>query len=150
MGLNDSLSLPPLPLCPPGLVYPTESAFISRLREMEKTQQEDSIPLIPSTPQELEDMLRLCCYTPLKLPRQVHSWAAWSYIHIKTFNSNSHGRVSVCVARSCRVSLTTGSPTMVSTKSVSLLTSHHQHCLLLYDLLLLSSPPPLLLKTVPN
>ncbi|XP_049442963.1 monoacylglycerol lipase abhd6-A-like [Epinephelus fuscoguttatus] len=58
-------------VCPAGLVYPTDSEFISRLREIEKTQQDDSIPLIPSTPQELEDMLRLCCYTPLKLPRQV-------------------------------------------------------------------------------
>lgn len=58
-------------VCPAGLIYPTDSEFISRLREMEKTQQEDSIPLIPSTPQELDDMLRLCCYTPLNLPRQV-------------------------------------------------------------------------------
>lgn len=32
---------------------------------------EESIPLIPSTPQELEDMLKLCCHTPPKLPRQV-------------------------------------------------------------------------------
>ncbi|XP_042365817.1 monoacylglycerol lipase abhd6-B-like [Plectropomus leopardus] len=58
-------------VCPAGLVYPTDSEFISRLREMEKTQQEDSIPLIPSTPQELEDMLKLCCFTPLNLPKQV-------------------------------------------------------------------------------
>ncbi|XP_070814975.1 monoacylglycerol lipase abhd6-B-like [Chaetodon trifascialis] len=58
-------------ICPAGLVYPTESEFISRLREMEKSQKKESIPLIPSTPQELDDMLRLCCYTPLNLPRQV-------------------------------------------------------------------------------
>ncbi|CAJ1052016.1 LOW QUALITY PROTEIN: monoacylglycerol lipase abhd6-B-like [Xyrichtys novacula] len=58
-------------ICPAGLVYPTETPFISRLRELEKSQQEGSIPLIPSTPQELEDMLRLCCYTPIKLPKQV-------------------------------------------------------------------------------
>ncbi|XP_074529312.1 monoacylglycerol lipase abhd6-A-like [Halichoeres trimaculatus] len=58
-------------VCPAGLVYPTETPFISRLRELEKSQREESIPLIPSTPQELEDMLRLCCYTPIKLPRQV-------------------------------------------------------------------------------
>ncbi|XP_061893472.1 monoacylglycerol lipase abhd6-B-like [Entelurus aequoreus] len=58
-------------MCPAGLVYPTESEFISRLRELEKNPQPVSIPLIPSTHQELEDMLRLCCYNPLKLPRQV-------------------------------------------------------------------------------
>ncbi|XP_045884650.1 monoacylglycerol lipase abhd6-A-like [Micropterus dolomieu] len=64
-------------ICPAGLVYPTESEFIIRLRELEKNQKEEnsrmeeSIPLIPSTPQELEDMLKLCCHTPPKLPRQV-------------------------------------------------------------------------------
>ncbi len=73
---------PPPP--PPGLVYPTDSEFISRLKELEKNQQEESIPLIPTTPQELEDMLRLCCYTPLNLPRQVQNCATWSKIQIKT------------------------------------------------------------------
>lgn len=58
-------------ICPAGLVYPTESEFITRLRELEKNQQEDSIPLIPTTTEELEEMLRLCCRTPPKLPRQV-------------------------------------------------------------------------------
>ncbi|KAM7401648.1 hypothetical protein PAMP_016945 [Pampus punctatissimus] len=59
-------------MCPAGLVYPTETEFMIRLREMEKNlQEESSIPLIPSTCQEMEDMLRLCCYTPPKLPRQV-------------------------------------------------------------------------------
>nr|XP_046240836.1 monoacylglycerol lipase abhd6-A-like [Scatophagus argus] len=58
-------------ICPAGLVYPTETKFISRLRELEKSQQEESIPLIPTTPQELKDMLNLCCYTPPKLPRPI-------------------------------------------------------------------------------
>ncbi|KAM7005951.1 monoacylglycerol lipase abhd6-B-like [Tautogolabrus adspersus] len=58
-------------ICPAGLVYPTETRFISRLRELENSQQEESIPLIPSTPEELDDMLRLCCYTPINLPRPV-------------------------------------------------------------------------------
>ncbi|XP_023279936.1 monoacylglycerol lipase ABHD6 [Seriola lalandi dorsalis] len=59
-------------LCPAGLVYPTDSEFIIRLREMEKSQEEEeAIPLIPTTPQELENMLRLCCHTSLNLPRQV-------------------------------------------------------------------------------
>ncbi|KAM9362452.1 monoacylglycerol lipase abhd6-A-like [Symphorus nematophorus] len=58
-------------ICPAGLVYPTDSEFISRLREMEKSQQDDSNPLIPSTPQELENMLKLCCFSPPKIPRQL-------------------------------------------------------------------------------
>ncbi|XP_073324143.1 monoacylglycerol lipase abhd6-A-like [Pagrus major] len=57
-------------ICPAGLVYPTDSEFISRLRELEKNdKQEEPIPLIPSTIKELEDMLTLCCYTPINLPR---------------------------------------------------------------------------------
>ncbi|XP_051933029.1 monoacylglycerol lipase abhd6-B-like [Hippocampus zosterae] len=58
-------------MCPSGLVYPTESEFIIRLREIEKNPEGFTIPLIPSSPQELEDMLRLCCHKPLKVPRQV-------------------------------------------------------------------------------
>ncbi|XP_031697295.1 monoacylglycerol lipase abhd6-A [Anarrhichthys ocellatus] len=56
-------------VCPAGLVFPTETKFIRRLREIENT--EESIPLIPTTPQELDNMMKLCCYTPLNLPRQV-------------------------------------------------------------------------------
>ncbi|KAF6737627.1 Monoacylglycerol lipase abhd6-A [Oryzias melastigma] len=52
-------------VCPAGLVYPTESKFITRLRELEQSaNQEESIPLIPTTPQELEDMLKLCLPHP--------------------------------------------------------------------------------------
>ncbi|XP_024126581.1 monoacylglycerol lipase abhd6-A [Oryzias melastigma] len=59
-------------VCPAGLVYPTESKFITRLRELEQSaNQEESIPLIPTTPQELEDMLKLCCHIPPRLPRLV-------------------------------------------------------------------------------
>ncbi|KAM9859089.1 monoacylglycerol lipase abhd6-B-like [Aulostomus maculatus] len=58
-------------MCPAGLDYPTDTKFIRRLRELEKNQQEESIPLIPSTHQEMEEMLQLCCFTPLNLPRQV-------------------------------------------------------------------------------
>ncbi|XP_013870784.1 monoacylglycerol lipase abhd6-A [Austrofundulus limnaeus] len=59
-------------VCPGGLIYPTDSEFISRLRELEdRIEQESSIPLIPRTMQELDDMLRLCCYKPPALPRQV-------------------------------------------------------------------------------
>lgn len=58
-------------MCPAGLVYPTETAFIRRLRELEQSDQQEPIALIPSTPQEMDAMLRLCCYTPLRLPTQV-------------------------------------------------------------------------------
>lgn len=59
-------------VCPAGLVYPTESKFISRLRELEKTDEaNESVPLIPSTLQDLDIMLKLCCHNPPNLPRQV-------------------------------------------------------------------------------
>ncbi|XP_015224487.1 PREDICTED: monoacylglycerol lipase abhd6-B-like [Cyprinodon variegatus] len=58
-------------LSPVGLVYPTESKFISRLREMEKTNKQESIPLIPSTLHELDTMMKLCCHNPPNLPRQI-------------------------------------------------------------------------------
>ncbi|XP_028302156.1 monoacylglycerol lipase abhd6-B-like [Gouania willdenowi] len=58
-------------MCPAGLDYPKESKFISRLKELEENPQEnESIPLIPTTVQELEDMLSLCCHAPMKFPRQ--------------------------------------------------------------------------------
>lgn len=72
-------------LCAPGLVYPTETKFISHLRNVEKSQQEESIPLIPSTLQDLEEMLRLCCYNPPKLPRQVQSYATWAILYFQAF-----------------------------------------------------------------
>uniref|UniRef100_A0A3Q2QIM9 Abhydrolase domain containing 6, acylglycerol lipase n=1 Tax=Fundulus heteroclitus TaxID=8078 RepID=A0A3Q2QIM9_FUNHE len=58
-------------VCPAGLVYPKESEFISHLRELEKNKEEESNPLIPTTPQELETMLKLCCYKPPNLSQQV-------------------------------------------------------------------------------
>lgn len=58
-------------VCPAGLVYPKETKFISQLRNMEQSQQEEQIALIPSTVQQLEEMLVLCCYNWPRLPRQV-------------------------------------------------------------------------------
>ncbi|XP_016359635.1 monoacylglycerol lipase ABHD6-like [Sinocyclocheilus anshuiensis] len=58
-------------ICPAGLQYPTESKFVQRLRELEKTQNSDGIPLIPSTPEEMEEMLKLCSYVRFKIPKQV-------------------------------------------------------------------------------
>lgn len=75
-------------LCAPGLVYPTETKFLSHLRKVEKSQQEESIPLIPSTLQDVEEMLRLCCYNPPKLPRQVQS-----YIVLQWKNTFCHRKI---------------------------------------------------------
>ncbi|XP_067243827.1 monoacylglycerol lipase ABHD6 isoform X2 [Chanodichthys erythropterus] len=58
-------------ICPAGLQYPTESKFVERLRELEKTQDSDGIPLIPSTPEEMEEMLRLCSFVRFKIPKQI-------------------------------------------------------------------------------
>ncbi|KAM9701286.1 LOW QUALITY PROTEIN: monoacylglycerol lipase abhd6-A-like [Menidia menidia] len=58
-------------LCPAGLVYPTESPFITRLRELDQGSGQQDIPLIPSSLSQLEEMLSLCCHTPPRLPKQV-------------------------------------------------------------------------------
>ncbi|XP_047440078.1 monoacylglycerol lipase ABHD6-like [Mugil cephalus] len=58
-------------LCPAGLDPPADSEFIRRLKELQESGQEGSIALIPSTQEELESMLKLCCYTPPKLHRQI-------------------------------------------------------------------------------
>ncbi|KAF7642437.1 hypothetical protein LDENG_00257950, partial [Lucifuga dentata] len=58
-------------MCPAGLVYPTDSEFISRLRELEGSEQEESIPLIPCNAQEMEAMLRLCTYKGFNLHKQI-------------------------------------------------------------------------------
>nr|XP_014344972.1 PREDICTED: monoacylglycerol lipase ABHD6 [Latimeria chalumnae] len=58
-------------ICPAGLEYPNESKFVKQLRELEKTQDVYSIPLIPSTPEEMEDMLKLCSYVRFKIPQQI-------------------------------------------------------------------------------
>lgn len=60
----------------PGLVYPEETKFISNLRDMEQSKQEQ-FALIPSSIQELEEMLQLCCYNQPKLPRQVRTPAGF-------------------------------------------------------------------------
>uniref|UniRef100_A0A3Q1EKC9 Abhydrolase domain containing 6 n=1 Tax=Acanthochromis polyacanthus TaxID=80966 RepID=A0A3Q1EKC9_9TELE len=68
---SDQLSRVTL-VCPAGLVYPTDSKFVTRMRELEKNPDENEpIPLIPKTPEELDAMLRLCCHVDLNLPRQV-------------------------------------------------------------------------------
>lgn len=58
-------------MCPGGLVYPTDSEFVTLLRELEGSQNMDAIPLIPTTIQEYENMIRLCFHKLPNLPRPV-------------------------------------------------------------------------------
>ncbi|XP_062264703.1 monoacylglycerol lipase abhd6-A-like [Platichthys flesus] len=58
-------------MCPSGLDFPKDSEFITHLKEWEANQKEDGIALIPTTIQELKNMLRLSMHAPLNLHRQV-------------------------------------------------------------------------------
>ncbi|XP_069372725.1 monoacylglycerol lipase abhd6-A [Paralichthys olivaceus] len=58
-------------MCPAGLDSPKDSEFITHMKELEASQKEESIILIPNTLQEMRNMLRLSCHTPLNLNRQV-------------------------------------------------------------------------------
>lgn len=64
-------------VCPAGLEPPEDTAFVKRLRELEVQKQQnqdlsqESIALIPNTVAQLQEMLDLCCYKPLNLPKQM-------------------------------------------------------------------------------
>lgn len=58
-------------ICPAGLQIPNESKFVKQLHELQATQNMSGIPLIPSTPEEMEDMLKLCSYVRFKVPQQI-------------------------------------------------------------------------------
>ncbi|XP_036387438.1 monoacylglycerol lipase ABHD6-like [Megalops cyprinoides] len=58
-------------ICPAGLKQPHESNFVKHLRVLEKTQNIQSIPLIPSTPQEMDDMIKLVSHIRYKIPQQI-------------------------------------------------------------------------------
>ncbi|XP_076027523.1 monoacylglycerol lipase abhd6-A-like [Genypterus blacodes] len=58
-------------ICPGGLMYPTDTEFIRRLKALEGSEQQESIPLIPGSAQEMDEMLRLCCYVQLNLHPQL-------------------------------------------------------------------------------
>ncbi|XP_054585531.1 monoacylglycerol lipase ABHD6 isoform X1 [Eptesicus fuscus] len=62
-----SLSL----VCPAGLQYSTDNQFIRRLRELQDSAAMEKIPLIPSTPEEMSEMLQLCSYVRFKVPQQI-------------------------------------------------------------------------------
>ncbi|XP_066526636.1 monoacylglycerol lipase ABHD6 [Hoplias malabaricus] len=58
-------------ICPAGLKNTEDSVFAKRLRELEKTRDVYNIPLIPSTPEQMEEMLKLCSFVRFKIPHQV-------------------------------------------------------------------------------
>ncbi|XP_027650107.2 monoacylglycerol lipase ABHD6 isoform X3 [Falco peregrinus] len=58
-------------ICPAGLPSTTDSKFIKQLRELQESECIDRIPLIPSTPEEMADMLKLCSYVRFKVPQQI-------------------------------------------------------------------------------
>ncbi|GAB1298617.1 Monoacylglycerol lipase ABHD6 [Apodemus speciosus] len=62
-----SLSL----VCPAGLQYSTDNRFVQRLKELENSAAIQKIPLIPSTPEEMSEMLQLCSYVRFKVPQQI-------------------------------------------------------------------------------
>ncbi|XP_018417952.1 PREDICTED: monoacylglycerol lipase ABHD6 [Nanorana parkeri] len=59
-------------ICPAGLQYPTASKFLKRLQDIKESGEENpKIPLIPSTAEEMEQMMKLCSYVRFKIPQQV-------------------------------------------------------------------------------
>ncbi|XP_019508317.1 PREDICTED: monoacylglycerol lipase ABHD6 [Hipposideros armiger] len=72
MGLG--MKVDALPSCfgmnPTGLQYPRDTQFMQRLRELKDSAAVEKIPLIPSTPEEMSEMLQLCSYVRFKVPQQ--------------------------------------------------------------------------------
>ncbi|KAM6977985.1 monoacylglycerol lipase ABHD6b [Aplochiton taeniatus] len=58
-------------ICPDGIRHPCETKFDNHLQDMQENQYNMSIPLIPTTPEEMEDMLRLCSHVRFKIPQQI-------------------------------------------------------------------------------
>lgn len=60
---------------PPGVKYPFKTKFDNHVHELELSEYMLGNSLIPSTPQEMADMLKLCSHVRFKVPQQVHiSW----------------------------------------------------------------------------
>ncbi|KAJ3603390.1 hypothetical protein NHX12_031132 [Muraenolepis orangiensis] len=60
-------------ICPAGLVVPKDSRFVRLLKDMKEKgeMRMQDVPLIPSTVQQMGDMLTLCCHSNLSVPRQI-------------------------------------------------------------------------------
>ncbi|XP_044158085.1 monoacylglycerol lipase abhd6-A-like [Bufo gargarizans] len=58
-------------ICPAGLQHPKDSKFLKHLNEVKESGDDAKILLIPSTAEEMEQMLKLCSYVRFKIPQQV-------------------------------------------------------------------------------
>ncbi|KAM8755754.1 monoacylglycerol lipase ABHD6b isoform 1-T1 [Acanthopagrus schlegelii] len=58
-------------ICPDGIRHPCETKFDNHLQDLEHSNYTLNIPLIPTTPEEMEDMFRLCSHVRFKIPQQV-------------------------------------------------------------------------------
>lgn len=58
---------------PAGIRHPCETKFDNHLQDLEHSNYTLNIPLIPTTPEEMEDMFRLCSHVRFKIPQQVRS-----------------------------------------------------------------------------
>lgn len=73
MGFGKKVDILPsfFDLNPPGLQYSTDNKFVQRLKELQESAAVEKIPLIPTTPEEMSEMLQLCSYVRFKVPQQV-------------------------------------------------------------------------------
>lgn len=46
--------------------YSTDNKFVQRLKELQESAAVEKIPLIPTTPEEMSEMLQLCSYVALQ------------------------------------------------------------------------------------
>ncbi|KAF3697023.1 Monoacylglycerol lipase ABHD6 [Channa argus] len=58
-------------ICPDGIRHPCETKFDNHLQDLEHSNYSLNIPLIPTTPEEMEDMFRLCSHVRFKIPQQI-------------------------------------------------------------------------------
>ncbi|XP_054642187.1 BTB/POZ domain-containing protein KCTD6 isoform X5 [Dunckerocampus dactyliophorus] len=58
-------------ICPDGIKHPCESKFDNHLQDLERSNFTLNIPLIPTTPEEMEDMFKLCSHVRFKIPQQI-------------------------------------------------------------------------------
>ncbi|KAA8590923.1 hypothetical protein FQN60_001866 [Etheostoma spectabile] len=58
-------------ICPDGIRHPCETKFDNHLQDLKHSNYTLNIPLIPTTPEEMEDMFRLCSHVRFKIPQQI-------------------------------------------------------------------------------
>ncbi|XP_024915328.1 monoacylglycerol lipase ABHD6b [Cynoglossus semilaevis] len=58
-------------ICPDGVRHPCETKFDNHLQDLEQSNFTLNIPLIPTTPEEMEDMFRLCSHVRFRIPQQI-------------------------------------------------------------------------------